>query len=150
VKLQLKSTVSGHWEGVYEHFDRDLFLYLLPPGAKLVRFDGSGVGDQVHIRFPLKAEWISRIVGEERESGHGFFIDVGDKLPFGIKTWKHVHHVYQANGSRSIIVDDINFSTGYVLFDLLYYPLLYMAFLPRTWQYKRYFSRLFSADRGVI
>ena len=136
---------------VYEHFDRDLFVYLLPPGARLLRFDGSGKDDIVHIQFtfPLKTEWISRIVQTTREPGHAWFVDEGVKLPFRLKDWEHKHHVYEEDAGHSKIVDEIQFSTGSAVIDILMYPFLLSAFLPRVWQYRKYFKRLSLTGRAA-
>ncbi len=149
MKIKLYSKVPGRWEEVYEHFNKDLFLYLLPPGARLIRFDGSAKDDIVHIQFPMAAEWISHIVKTGQEQGHAWFVDTGVKLPFGLTDWEHKHHVYEEDQESSRIVDEMEFSTGNRLKDTIIYPFLLLAFLPRVWQYKKYFNRLFSKDHAV-
>jgi ligand-binding SRPBCC domain-containing protein len=152
VKINLKSKVAGHWKNVYAHFNEKLFRYLLPPGAKLLRFDGSSPGNIVHLEFtfPLKAEWKSKITDEHMVKGHACFVDKGVMLPFGLKYWKHIHHVKDLGSGRSLIHDEMIFSTGKKWKDIVYYPFLYMAFLPRIWQHKKYFSRLSSAGHDEI
>jgi hypothetical protein len=36
----------------------------------------------------------------------------------------------------------MTYSTGYVITDILLYPVLLLSFLPRVWQYKSYFKAL--------
>lgn len=138
--IRLTSRVRGKAVDIFNQFDQQLFLFLLPPGAKLLRFDGSEKGGEVHIKFPLGALWISRIVEDQGDHNPYFFIDEGAKLPFGLRTWRHKHSVREMGESHAQIEDHMTFSTGYALFDIIYYPLLYFAFLPRVWQYKKYFK----------
>ncbi|MTI21842.1 hypothetical protein E1176_12490 [Fulvivirga sp. RKSG066] len=141
MRIVLKTTVEAQMETVFQAFDEKLFRYLLPPGAKLLRFDGSREGDLVHIKFgfPLFSEWISEIVEDGKEGRMRYFIDVGKKLPTPLKKWKHMH-IVRRSGQQSIIEDNMSFSTGLKLLDILIYPFLYLAFLPRKKQYKEYFK----------
>lgn len=129
-------------EKVFNSFDKNLFSYLLPPGATIKRFDGSRPGDIVHLQFsfPLKAEWISEITQEYIGDNICYFIDYGVRLPFGIKHWRHVHYVHRDTEEASIIEDDMEFRTSNFILDFLMYPFLYLAFLPRKRQYQKYFE----------
>lgn len=140
--IRLQSTVKGNMKEVFDSFDESLFRYLLPPGAQLIRFDGSRPGNIVQLQFPLGIEWISEITSEEIQATHCYFIDIGVKLPTPLRDWKHTHHVVLESQDTSRIIDEMQFSSGYKLADLLLYPLLYLAFLPRVYQYKKYFSTL--------
>lgn len=117
-------------------------MYLLPPGAKLIEFGGSKAGDVVHLKFgfPFFTEWISEITEDHHTEGTSYFIDEGRKLPFGLKRWHHKHIVHRSGDKNSIIEDNMQFSSGWLFFDLLLYPLLFLAFLPRVVQYKNYFG----------
>lgn len=126
---------------MFAAFDEKLFTYLLPPGAKLIRFDGSKKGDVVHLQLPGVGEWISNIIYHEEGDTSCHFVDVGVKLPKPIKNWKHKHYVH-ADGEYSIIEDNMEFSSGLKLLDFALFPFMYMAFLPRIRQYKRYFKKL--------
>jgi ligand-binding SRPBCC domain-containing protein len=142
MRILLKSRVSGNYLEVGKSFDRNLFEFLLPPGAKVQRFDGSRKGDIVHLAFtfPFKAEWVSEIIEDNITDRECFFIDKGTKLPFGIRSWIHKHRIVK-DDNHSIIEDDIEFSTGNRLLDLVYYPGLLISFLPRKWQYRKYFTK---------
>ncbi len=139
MNIQLKSIVEQELETVYNRFDADLFVYLLPPGAKLIQFGGSKKGDIVHLKLPVAGKWISLITEDGKTNDSYYFIDEGKKLPFPLKYWKHKHILTKLE-SRTIIEDNMTFSTGYSFLDLLFYPVLYLSFLPRTWQYKSYFK----------
>lgn len=139
MNIQLKSIVEQDLETVYNRFDADLFVYLLPPGANLIQFGGSKKGDVVHLKLPVAGEWVSLITEDDKTNDSYYFIDEGKKLPFPLKSWKHKHILTRIEG-KTIIEDNMTFSTGYSLLDLLFYPVLYLSFLPRTWQYKSYFN----------
>lgn len=139
MNITLKSSVNIDHHSVYNGFDSKLFSYLLPPGAQLIQFDGSKRGDVVHLKLPLMGEWLSLITENGQTTNGYYFIDEGKKLPFPIKKWKH-KHIIEGKEGRTMIVDDMSFSTGSYLLDVLFYPILYLSFLPRTWQYKNYFK----------
>jgi ligand-binding SRPBCC domain-containing protein len=141
MKIVLKSKVKGNFRSVFKAFDQNLFEYLLPKGARLNRFDGSKPGDIVDLQFefPLKGHWVSKITEAREMDDRCFFVDVGEKLPFGLKNWHHKHLIRKLDEEHSVIEDHMEFTTGNKLMDLFYYPGLYIAFFPRVSQYKRYF-----------
>ena len=143
LRIRLKSKVKGKKDFVFGEFNQKLFMHLLPPGAKLLKFDGSTKGDIVHLKFgfPFFAQWVSEIVEDQKNEETSYFIDEGRKLPFGLRKWRHIHKVHKSGEDNSMIEDDMSFSTGLMVFDVLLYPLLYLAFLPRVLQYKVYFGR---------
>ena len=139
MNVKLRSKVNRDLTTVYEGFDHKLFEYLLPPGAQLIEFGGSKKGDVVHLKLPLAGEWVSEITENGSADGSYYFIDEGKKLPFPLKKWRH-KHVLKTSGENTTIEDDMNFTTGTIMGDFLLYPFLLLSFLPRTWQYKRYFN----------
>ncbi|MBE0638372.1 MAG: hypothetical protein IH598_07625 [Bacteroidales bacterium] len=145
MRIRLVSEVNRPFDWVSGHFDKELFVFLLPPPfvARLIRYDGSDPGNLVHIRFllPWRSDWISKIISSKRNTEAFEFVDIGEKLPFGLKTWKHQHIVKKLNEKQSQIIDDMSFSTCCKIFDLLIYPVLYLAFSPRKQLYKRYFEK---------
>lgn len=140
MRVVLKTEVDQSMEKVFRAFDQKLFSYLLPPGAKLLRFDGSKKGDIVQLKLPLAGEWISKITEDYESENKCYFIDQGVKLPFPIKKWTHQHIIHKAENNRSIIEDNMEYSSGFKLLDVLIYPFLYAAFAPRKKQYKSYFA----------
>ena len=144
MNIVIKAKVRGNYKTVYQMMDRELFDFLAPPGPmKIVEYTGSHVGDVVHIRFgfPIYADWISDITEENESANELNFVDRGRTLPFPLKAWRHVHRIQRIDEETSRIVDDMHFSTGNKLFDGLVYPFLYLTFLPRKWQYPKYFKR---------
>jgi ligand-binding SRPBCC domain-containing protein len=139
MNITLRTKVIGDLSTVHSRFDHKLFRYLLPPGAQLIEFGGSKKGDIVHLKLPLAGEWISEITEDGSSEGMCYFIDEGRKLPFPLKKWKH-KHVLRGARESTIIEDNMDFSTGNVITDALFYPVLLLSFLPRSWQYKSYFS----------
>ena len=139
INITLRSKVSGELTAICKHFDADLFRYLLPPGAKLIDFGGSKKGDIVHLKLPLAGEWISEITEDGATEDLCYFIDEGRKLPFLIKDWRH-KHILRRQGINTIVEDNMNYSTGNIIADILFYPVLFLSFLPRVWQYKQYFK----------
>jgi ligand-binding SRPBCC domain-containing protein len=139
MKLTLRSVVPADLETVYQRFDADLFRYLLPPGAQLLHFGGSQTGDTVHLKLPVAGEWLSEITEDHQSPDLNYFIDEGRTLPFPLKTWHH-KHVLVRKGNGTTIEDHMTFSTGNRGLDVLFYPLLWLAFVPRVWQYKKYFK----------
>ena len=139
--IRLESIVNAPIDKVKSHFAKDLFTYLLPPGAKLLRFDGSQTGDIVHLKLPGAGEWMSEIVSHGEGEGEWFFVDKGKILPMGLQSWRHEHRL-QDRGDDTVIVDHMQFSTGKKWLDSLIYPFLYLSFYPRKFQYNRYFSQV--------
>lgn len=139
MNITLKSAVVGDLHTIYSGFDQHLFRYLLPPGAKLIAFGGSKKGDIVHLKLPIAGEWISEITEDETSADVCYFIDEGKKLPFPIKKWRHIHRLYRSE-NKTIIEDNMTYSTGNLLLDVFFYPVLLLSFLPRIWQYKSYFK----------
>jgi ligand-binding SRPBCC domain-containing protein len=145
MRIKLKSQIAAPYELVQRNFDKELFRYLLPPSfvASLTRYDGAAPGNEVHVQFhvPWKSLWISRIIQTEQSANFFYFIDEGIRLPFGLRTWKHRHSVIKMDDVKTEIVDDIHFGTQNKMMDLWAWPILFLAFYPRKWQYQSFFSK---------
>ncbi len=140
MRIVLKSSVDCHFDIVEANFNEELFRYLLPPGSKLIEYGGSKTGDIVHLKLPLAGTWKSKITDHGSSDKRIYFVDEGVKLPFPLKSWRHKHIMHEKGGA-TIIEDNMEFSTGFVIADLFVYPFLYLAFAPRIKQYKKYFSK---------
>ena len=144
MRFKLKTKVNGGYREVFKRFDRDLFEYLLPKRAdvELVEFGGSQTGDRVHLAFksPLKATWISEITEHGSNADMAWFVDVGTTLPFGLKSWRHRHIVRRLDQDHSEIIDDIEFAFSNQFLSMTFLPAVYLAFLPRKQQYRKYFN----------
>lgn len=146
MKIYIETPVASSYKEVMAGFDRNLFEALTPPGAKveLLRFDGSSLGDIVHLRLKLlwviETDWISDIVEEGTNDQEAYFVDQGTHLPFFLSAWRH-RHVVKNVGDGSIIIDDIEFTAHNKLFSLLLYPMLYLQFLYRKPIYQKFFGK---------
>ncbi len=141
MNIKLESRVDTSFETVCNNFSKELFTYLLPPGAQLLKYDGSRKGDHVHLKLPLAGEWLSEIVENESSDDHVYFVDEGRILPAPLKNWRHIHHIYK-DGEGARIVDDMHFSSGSKFLDGLIRPFLYISFLPRKTQYAKFFRKI--------
>ncbi|MEQ8360774.1 MAG: hypothetical protein RH860_14880 [Cytophagales bacterium] len=144
MKLYIKTTVKQPILKVWEGFDESLFVKLAPPfpSVKLLQFDGSKKGDRVglELNFILfRQKWVSDIIEHNENEDQIFFIDNGVILPFFLKTWQH-KHILKRKGDGTEIIDDIRYSTGTLLTDILMFPALYLQFLYRKPVYKKIFS----------
>jgi len=129
---------------VFQGFGPELFKALNPPWMpmKLIRFDGCTTGDRVILQPgipPLSFTWISKITEHGKSESGIWFVDEGEKLPFFLKKWRHVHYIADYK-DYSIIIDDIQFSFTSPLFIPLY-PLMFMQFHYRKGAYRRFFAR---------
>jgi ligand-binding SRPBCC domain-containing protein len=143
VKIQIRTKVEASLQKVKAGFTEDLFLSINPPfpTVRLLQFDGCKAGDKVVLELNFiffKQQWISNIVSDFADDTTWSFIDIGTKLPFFLRTWNH-HHSVEKAASGSIIIDDITFSTGMMVTDILMYPILYGQFLYRMPIYKKRF-----------
>ena len=143
MRLTISTTVNQDWQLVTEGFTEKLFLSLNPPfpPVKLLEFGGCHKNDVValELNFILfKQTWKSLIISDETGEEHFQFVDQGVKLPFFLKKWTHRHSI-QKSGDGTAIIDDIQFSTGTWLTDLLFWPVLYGQFAYRKPIYKRFF-----------
>ncbi len=149
MRMRIITTIVQPFKIVYQGFNKQLFLYLLPPFvARLNKYEGQNPGDIVDIKFTIpiignwtviiKESWLSH-----REYG---FVDRGLRVPFGIRYWKHIHRVVARDASSCFIVDDIEFESPSRIWDRLMYIPLFLMFYPRKFQYKKYFRKISRAE----
>ncbi len=144
MNIRLQTSVNQSAKEVWTGFNKDLFLKLSPPFPKvrLLQFDGSIKGDRVGLELNFgifKQKWISDITDNGENDKEIYFVDQGTVLPFFLKKWKH-RHILLKKDTGSDIIDEIYFTTGYLLTDLLMYPGLYLQFLYRKPIYRKFFS----------
>jgi ligand-binding SRPBCC domain-containing protein len=144
MRIRIITDVNQSVSKVFEGFNETLFLQLSPPfpPVKLLRFDGCKKRDEVHLQLSFiffKQQWISVITEFQNNEGEIYFIDEGISLPFFLKSWKH-KHLIKTHQSTTQIIDDIEFSTGTTITNMLFYPLLYLQFLYRKPIYKKLFK----------
>ncbi len=145
MRIKFQSQVQCNFDKVSADFGEDLFRFLLPPSfvAGLKSYEGNEPGSRVHIHFhlPWPSDWISVITSRQMDKRKYVFVDEGERLPFGLKTWKHEHSVLKKGEGITIIMDNIHFTSQNRILDFLMYPLLFLAFYPRKFTYKKYFEK---------
>ncbi|MCU0443888.1 MAG: hypothetical protein MUE85_03150 [Microscillaceae bacterium] len=145
MRFQIKTLVQlPHYE-VFAGFNRDLFMKLAPPfpPVKLQRFDGCKTSDWVILELNFiffKQTWASLITEDQTSNEEIYFIDEGKQLPFFLKFWRHRHRIV-AQGTQTVIIDDIEFKTPNRFSDFLFFPLLYLQFAYRIPIYKNVFKK---------
>lgn len=139
--FKISTPVKAPLKHVKEKFNEELFIALNPPFPKVMlqQFDGCKKGDIVSLELDFlffRQVWTSEIVLEEVHEDLWTFIDEGRRLPFFVKSWRHVHSI-KSSGLNTIIVDHISYSTGSLLTDWLVFPGFYFMFLYRKPIYRR-------------
>ncbi|MEQ8552646.1 MAG: hypothetical protein RIC53_08340 [Cyclobacteriaceae bacterium] len=143
MQIKIETLVNADLTSVKKGFNQDLFLALNPPfpKVKVLQFDGCRKGDTVSLKLDFlvfSQVWASHIIEEEFTDQSWYFVDRGVTLPFFLKSWKHKHLV-KKKGIQSLVIDNINYTTGTVLTDLLMLPVLYLQFLYRKPIYRKHF-----------
>jgi ligand-binding SRPBCC domain-containing protein len=144
MKLYFETPIEKKPDVIIKNFNKDLFLALRPPGIKLSveKFDGCKTGDEVHLKiksFLMTQTWVSKITQDKLDSNEWSFVDEGVKLPWPLKSWKHIHSVKRVDQNNSLIVDDINFDCFYSWMNYPMKPLLWLSFAVRPSRYKKFF-----------
>lgn len=142
MKIEIATKVNQDYKSVWAGFDEDLFTALKPPPIipfKLLRFDGSNEGDEVHVSVAGQI-WHAKIVEQTETESEIYFVDVGSKLPAPLKSWRHKHRMLRNVDGTCTIIDDIEYSTGKKWLDKLIYPVMYQQFAARQPVYRRYFA----------
>lgn len=142
--LKIGTRVAATLDEVKEGFTVDLFRSLNPPfpRVRVLEFGGCAAGDRVTLELGFllfKQYWSSDVIEDNTSAKEWYFVDVGIRLPFFLKSWKHKHRVlHSREGSR--IIDEIDFSTGSIITDYILFPLMAAQFLYRKPIYRRHFK----------
>lgn len=147
MKIYFETAVATDYKSVLSGFNLDLFKALKPPIIQLIvdRFDGCETGGEVHLRVglgPFKQRWISLITEHGSSDQECFFVDVGSVLPPPLKRWRHQHRILKRDEKTSLIIDDIEFSSGLKILDYFLYPALYAQFALRGPVYRKIFGKI--------
>lgn len=142
--IYVETSIRRPAEEVFARFGDGLFEQLVPWFAKAELNEGVEVGDFVSVgfRIPFMKTWHSKI-SDRGEDKHSFwFTDEGiSGMPFGIKTWKHVHRVKKSSSTESIIVEEIFFETGNRLLNSLCVFIFTQAMKGRKKTYQDFFEK---------
>lgn len=142
--IVISTHVAQDYTTVFNQFDAKLFEALQPPfpPAEVLRFDGSEVGNEVHVKLftGFKKElWISRITERRLAEEEHVFTDKGILLPSFLTYWEHKHRVRKEQ-TGSTIIDDITLAFASPLLYPIFYPAVYMQFALRRPIYRKYFK----------
>lgn len=146
MKLLLKTRVERNHKEVFSEFNQALFEKLSPPllSVKIDRFDGTKIGDEVHLKISLydmlNMKWVSLITKNEMSENECYFVDEGKVLPAPLVNWHHAHRIQRIHDHASYIVDDIDYSSGNEFIDRLIYPTMYAVFYFRKAIYQSHFN----------
>ncbi len=145
MKIHLRTPVAASLNTVWQGFDEKLFKALSPPfpPVKLSRFDGSMPGDIVSLELNFiffKQKWTSEIEYQQETPNEIYFIDRGTKLPFFLAFWRHKHRLLRDATGGTIIADEIEYRTPFLLFDYLMYPVMWAQFAYRKPIYRKFFA----------
>lgn len=128
MKFAIHTPINKNYTETFARFDLNLFKALKPPLTylKVERFDGCKKGDEVHLVVNGQ-KWVSHIIDDFEDENELTFVDKGVHTPFPITFWIHHHRILKKGENSCVIVDDIEYKTSFVLFDLiLYFPLKIM------------------------
>ncbi len=140
MKILLQESVNQSVPVVFAGFDQKLFEALTPRllRKKMRRFDGCKVGDKLEISMAT-GTWLGAITERVESENESYFVDIGEKLPFPFKMWRH-KHIVRRGESKTLIIDDIEYQTFSLAVDVLMFAPLWMFFKLRHPVYRSYFS----------
>ena len=132
-------------EVVWANFNETLFRKLSPPfpPARLLRFDGSMPGDEVHVELNFgvfRQTWVSIITEQRQTLEEIYFVDEGVKLPFFLRFWRHKHRIVR-DGTGSRVIEEIEYRAPFRWMDYALWPAMYAQFAYRKPVYRRVFGR---------
>lgn len=144
MKFTICHTVNGEIQQVNNRFNQQLFLELKPAlmNLEIVTYEGHTPGSRLHIRvggMGMMQEWTGKI--DAAKTGEKFIVfrDAGEKLPFPLHKWQHVHALKKLSQNQTLIIDRISFHCKNQLLTVLFYPFLYIMFRLRRKKYQKYF-----------
>lgn len=150
MKVFTKTLVKTPFDSILPSLDftklEKFFAWPLPL-IKLKRFDGYFEQAEFELEFDwyfFQQTWQGLITAFEENEQQVRFTDEIQK-PFGLfKQWKHQHHFIKLDENMTEIIDDVEFSSGYLLIDLSLLPIIYTQFFLRKPMYHLMFHPLTS------
>lgn len=144
MRITIPVLVQQSPDVVWAGFDETLFRNLSPPfpPARLLRFDGSMPGDEVHVELNFlvfRQTWVSVITEQWETPEEIYFVDEGVKLPFFLRSWRHKHRIVRA-GTGSRIIEEIEYRAPFRWMDFVLWPVMYAQFAYRKPVYRRVFG----------
>jgi ligand-binding SRPBCC domain-containing protein len=145
MKISIATLVDQDFLSVKKAFNAHLLKTLSPPFPKVTikRFDGISTSDEVSMELDFiffKQTWDGEIIDHRQTDQEFYFVDIGTKLPFFLKSWQHKHRLIN-KGNQTLIVDEINYRSINRVMTLLFYPVMIGQFLYRKPIYKKFFAK---------
>jgi ligand-binding SRPBCC domain-containing protein len=147
MKFTINCVVSQNKEEVWSQFNESLLKKLSPPfpGFEILYYEGQKKGDKLAFELDFilfKQKWESIILEDFESDKENYFVDSENGgLPMGLKKWHHKHRIIKLVNEKTMIRDEISFSTKYTFLDFLIFPLIYSQFLFRIPLYKKAFKK---------
>jgi acyl-CoA thioesterase-1 len=149
MRFYQKTSVLGDVHSVFSAFNVDLFKALKPPFVTLevLEFGGCRTGDKISLKVSGQT-WKGRIIRHQIHPEESFFTDIGEEMPWPLKTWEHTHRVCQSAPCPQTlkpqveIIDDVTYTCHHSTLDWFMYPALMVMFRLRQPVYKKFFSSL--------
>ena len=118
--------------------DKDLINYLTPPMCELIHYKGLRRG--AILRYLIFDKLTTfKVVTYSTKDNELYYHDIlKEGRPLGIKFWSHRHKIKDI-GKKSLIQDEIIFSTSNTKMDFILNPLVAGYFLLRKIKYKIFF-----------
>jgi ligand-binding SRPBCC domain-containing protein len=144
MRLVLHTRVSQPPDVVFPVFGDASFVESLAPrlmGVEVLEI-GLQLGDEISVRFKglgPRGAWISKIVELERGDAAIWFVDRSVETPWPFASVQH-RHGFVAEGTGTLLVDDVTFSGRPRIMGPLVYPLLRWSFGFRRHLYRQRFG----------
>lgn len=141
-QIKIKTTVSSPYEEVKSAFvDKSgkLLNFLVPMGSKLVHYKGvrRGAITKIKVFGNICTFKIATYSTSKNQLTFKDFLKDGDM--FGVKFWSHVHKIKSLSKNKSIIIDEVTFTTRSKKKDFLLHVLFLTSFVIRCIKYKVFF-----------
>ena len=130
---------------IEKNFQEPFFIKFLTSGqpVKILKWDGIKNNMEAEFKIWLfKWHKMSVIHSDFKSSKESFnFKDNGITLPFGIKSWLHIHSVFKKN-KKIVIRDELNFKHKSKFLGIFIYPIMVFPIAIRKILYPLYFKFL--------
>lgn len=144
MKIYLTQKVPGNYKNVKTLFNEKLLEKLSLPGSEVLiqKFEGTYKGAKFIFYIKLfglfEIPWKGVISANQDKGDYVYFTDVGESIPFPLESWTHEHGFKNLNETHTLLVDKVEYTCKYKIFELLTYPIWYIYFLGRKFLYTRY------------
>ena len=141
--LHIKTNVNSSFKDVKSAFvDRngELLKYLCPKGTSVVHHKGIRRGAVTKIDFFGDIVKF-KVVGYKTSKSDLFFNDIlVDGNFLGIKFWSHRHKLKAISDDKTMIEDEVTFTTKSAVMDWILHICLFVSFVTRKLKYKLFFK----------